>query len=313
MTAIGVDLQDLQLDSLTLQGAQVLHTAHGSVGSGNEHADTVGDHQNATLDHLGDGTIQDGALSLGIHNDLPALQSVDALLGQHDGAFLIVGAHDEQQQLVANLHQIVGIGGGIVGQLIDRNIAGLLAADDFDLNLVGRNAYDQTADFIISRVLQSSVDSGGKLLRAHLLIVLGIQGFVVNDFGHSCVYLLYNIGWSGCSGGQTDRHTGRKAVTGQLVRCLDPEGGAVNGAHVTQFGGIGTLSSADNNHLIALLGQRDSLLLPFSSSSAYCIKYFYVCTEFFCDFFTLFPCVFVKSGLCHHNARKSVPVVTGQN
>ncbi len=61
-------------------------------------------------------------------NGFPALDRIQTLLGKHDGAFLVVGAHNQKIHFIADLHQIFGFGVGISGKFRKRNKTGLLAA-----------------------------------------------------------------------------------------------------------------------------------------------------------------------------------------
>ena len=144
-----VDFDDAEARLRTLQRAEVFHTGRRRLRCGNEHAHAVGDGQHAALDHIGDDAFEDLA-ALGSRDDrLPALLRIHALLGQRDRAFLIVGTHNQQFQLIADLDNILGVDIGIRRQFVHRHIAGLLAADNFDLHFVGSDPDDDTAHFSI--------------------------------------------------------------------------------------------------------------------------------------------------------------------
>ena len=137
------------------------------MGSGDKHPHAVGHGQQAALDDVGDNAFHYRTAFLRGNHHIPALEGIDALLGKHDGAFLVVGAHDEQLQLIPYLADILRIDVGVGGQLIQRNISGLLAADDFNLNLIRSDPHNDAAyPFVRIQALQGSFQ---RLLKAHLL------------------------------------------------------------------------------------------------------------------------------------------------
>ena len=81
-------------------------------------------------------------------NVFPALDGIDALLGEHDGAFLIVRLHDEQIHLVADLYKIFRLRVRIVAKLVSRDVAGLLSTD-VNIHFGGRNAYNYTVHLFV--------------------------------------------------------------------------------------------------------------------------------------------------------------------
>ena len=95
---------------------------------GDEYLDAIGEDQNAALDDLGDNAGEDFAGLAGIHDLLEAGYGIQAGLGEHGGAFHIVDADDHQLQLIADLDDILGLGRGIAGQLIQRYITGMLGS-----------------------------------------------------------------------------------------------------------------------------------------------------------------------------------------
>ena len=115
------------------------------MGSRDENAHAISYGQNAALDNVGDDTVQDIAVRFRLNDLIPALQGINALLGEHNRALLIVGAHDEQFQLIAHFDQFLGVDVRISGQLVHRNITRLLAADHFHLHFVGGDAHDNAA------------------------------------------------------------------------------------------------------------------------------------------------------------------------
>ena len=101
-----------------------------------------------------------------------------------DDAILIHNLLDDEVQLIANLHQVFDLGGGIIGQLAQLDKAGLLRTD-IHLDLVGRDAghdsFHNTA--CMNPLFFGCVQH---LLKAHAVI----------DFcAHTVKYLLNNRRW----------------------------------------------------------------------------------------------------------------------
>lgn len=115
------------------------------MGGRDKDAHAVGHRQEAALDHIGHDAVQDFAAGFRLHDLIPALHRVNPLFREHDGAFLIVGAHNEQLQLIPHLDDILGVHIRIGRQLVYRDVAGLLAPDDLHLHLIGGNAHDNAA------------------------------------------------------------------------------------------------------------------------------------------------------------------------
>ena len=262
--ACGVHFDDLEAHGLLEQGGQILHAVERCMRRGNENAHAVGHDQKAALDHFADDTLEHLAGLLSRNNGLPALERVHALFGQHDSAFLIVGAHDEQLQLITDLHNVGGVGVRIGGQLLSRNIAGLLSADHFDLHLVGGNADNHTTHFIISRILEGRLNSLRILLRSHFfkcILVGGLDSsrchfvldFAVFDFGHDGLYLLYNIGRRRSTRGQSCKPHRAEVLRFELRSRLHQNRGTVRRANIKELRRVGTLPSADNHHYITFL------------------------------------------------------------
>ena len=126
-TAAGaVDLGDAQLHALLDQLGHSGVTGQTGLGGGHEHTLTAHGHHDAALVLLGDNALHDILVLAGRLDVLPHLHSVDLLLGQCRVPLHVVDADDEQLILLAHLHHVLRLEGGIVGQLVYRDVAGLL-------------------------------------------------------------------------------------------------------------------------------------------------------------------------------------------
>ena len=126
--ALTVGLQDLEADFLAQQGVQVAVAGNAGLAGGDKYLDAIGEDQNAALDDFGDDAGEDFAGFAGVHDLLKAGSGIQTGLGEHGGAFHIVDADDHQLQLVADLDDILRLGAGVAGQLIQRYITGVLGA-----------------------------------------------------------------------------------------------------------------------------------------------------------------------------------------
>ena len=131
-----VDLGDAQGDGLTDHLAQIRTAGLAGLGSGNEHAHALDVDDDAALVLLGDLALEGGLVLAGLLDLLPDLHGVQTLLGEHGIALHVVDADDVGLDLVADLDDVLGLDAGISGQLVDGNIARLLAAQ-IHLNLGG--------------------------------------------------------------------------------------------------------------------------------------------------------------------------------
>ena len=123
-----VDLGDAQGDGLADHLAQLSAAGLAGLGSGHEHAHALDVDDDAALVLLGDLALQGGLVLAGLCDVVPHLHGVQTLLGQHGIALHVVDADDVSLDLVADLHHVLGLDVGISGQLVDGNIASLLAA-----------------------------------------------------------------------------------------------------------------------------------------------------------------------------------------
>ena len=150
-TAAGtVDLGDTQLHAVLDHLGQVGPSGHSGLRGGHEDTDALDiDHDTALVD-LGHGTLQDGLVLYGSLNGVPVFHAVQALLGQGGNPFHIVDPHDIGLDLVAHLHDVLGLYGGIVAQLRHGDVTGVLGAQ-VHVDLGGGDAGDDTSD-LVSRI-----------------------------------------------------------------------------------------------------------------------------------------------------------------
>ena len=177
-------LGDNQLNVLANQSGVVLITAHSSLRTRNEHLDALDVDHNAALVELGDVALDDLAGLSGLSDLFHALARCELLAGELDDAILIHNLLDDEVQLIANLHQVFDLGGGIIGQLAQLDKAGLLRSD-IHLDLVGRDAGH---DSFHNTACMNTLFLGciQHLLKAHAVI----------DFcAHTVKYLLNNRRW----------------------------------------------------------------------------------------------------------------------
>ena len=177
-------LGDDQLNVLADQSSVVLVAAHSGLRTGNEHLDTLDVNDNAALIELGNIALDDFTGFCCLGDLFHALARCELLAGELDDAILIHNLLDDEVQLIANLHQVFDLGGGIIGQLAQLDKAGLLRTD-IHLDLVGRDAghdsFHNTA--CMNTLFLGCVQH---LLKAHAVI----------DFcAHTVKYLLNNRRW----------------------------------------------------------------------------------------------------------------------
>ena len=146
--ALAVDLDNAEADLLAHQLVQVLPAGSGGLRGGHENAHGLVQDDDAALDNLDDLALQDLVVLLGLGNLIPALHGVHAALREHDGAFLVVGLHNQQVHLVADLHHVLRLDVGVVGELARGDEAGLLAAH-IHIHLGGGDPYDDAVHLLI--------------------------------------------------------------------------------------------------------------------------------------------------------------------
>ena len=123
-----VDLSDAELHLLLEQLAQIGILGQTALRSGNEHTNALNGDDDAALVLLGDDAFENRFVLNGAFNVFPKLDSVKALFGKSGIAFHIVDADDISFDLIADLDDILGLDVGVVAQLRNRDITGLLAA-----------------------------------------------------------------------------------------------------------------------------------------------------------------------------------------
>ena len=138
-----VDLGDTQGDSLADHLAELSAAGLAALGSGDKHTHALDIDHDAALVLLSDLAFQRGLILAGLCDVIPHLDSIQTLLGQHCIAFHIVDADDVRLDLVADLHHVLRLDIGISGQLVNGNIASLLAAQ-IHLHLGGTDGRHDT-------------------------------------------------------------------------------------------------------------------------------------------------------------------------
>ena len=262
--ALAVDLDDAELHILAHQLVQVLPAGSGGLRGGHEDAHGLVQDDDAALDHFNHFALQHLVVLQGLGNLVPALHGVHAPLGEHDGAFLVVGLHDEQVHLVADLHQVLGLGVGVVGELARGDEASLLAAY-VHVDLGGGDPHNDAVHLLVCiETLEGFLKQFRKIL------------FVVCHFCHGSKYLLYNACGRGCPRSDANAQPGRKHR--QLVRPFDEVRLAVFRANVAQLCRVRTVPAPHHNHPVAALGKGFCFFLPSRSRITYCSKNCGVCT-----------------------------------
>ena len=90
---------------------------------------------------LNDNTLNNGVLLVSLLNGLPALQLINALLGQSDGALAVVYANNNSLDLVANVDVGSYVIVRVVRQLTQRDIRSVLNAQIYLYVVIG-NTYN---------------------------------------------------------------------------------------------------------------------------------------------------------------------------
>ena len=145
-----VDLGDLHLDSLALEGGQLASAGNAGLGSGDKDADALDVGNNAALVFLGDDALDDLFVLADGLDLVPYLHAVELLLGELDGTFRIVHAYHKDFDLIADLENVFGFLVGVGADLVCRDIAGMLGAQIYlDLSRADRN---NRAEDLVSRV-----------------------------------------------------------------------------------------------------------------------------------------------------------------
>ena len=190
-------LDDLEADAGVAKVFQGLASAGSSKRAGDEDAGTlVGGGDDAALVDVGDSTFDDGTfLSSGLQL-APGIGAVETFLGQHDGAFGVVGLHDDAVDGVAHFDVGRGVNSRVIAVLIVLNVTGLFSAD-VDLDLGGGDANNGAFDAAVGRHVAEA-------LFEHRLKIFVFFGHGFYFFGHGLKYLLYCRRGRGSPCGDTD-------------------------------------------------------------------------------------------------------------
>ena len=201
VVAVLVELDDLGLEGLADVGLQVADATHLHQGGRQEAAQADVEDQ-AALDDLDDGALDDAVLLLDLLDRAPGAFVLGALLGQDQAAFLVLLLEDEGLDLVADGDDL-----GRVDVVLDRELArgddalGLVADVEEDLVTVDLDdrAFDDVA---VVEVLDRGVDSGEEVFLG-ADVVDGHLGRVV-------------VGEGAGAGVGATRHKGVDSLGGQM-------------------------------------------------------------------------------------------------
>ena len=163
VVAVLVELDDLRLERLADVRLQVADAAHLHERGGQEAAQADVEDE-AALDDLDDGALDDAVLLLDLLDGAPGALVLGALLGQDQAAFLVLLLEDQGLDLVADGDDLVG-----VDVVLDRQLArgddalGLVA--DVEQDLVAVDLDDGALDDVaVVEVLDGRVDGGEEVL-----------------------------------------------------------------------------------------------------------------------------------------------------
>ena len=162
VVAVLVQLDDLRLELLADVRLQVADAAHLDQRGGEEAAEADVEDE-ATLDDLDDGAVDDAVLFLDLLDRAPGALVLGALLGQDQAAFLVLLLEDQGLDLVADLDDLVG-----VDVVLDRQLAGgddaLGLVADVEEDLVAVDLDDDALDDVaVVEVLDRVVDRGDEV------------------------------------------------------------------------------------------------------------------------------------------------------
>ena len=142
-----VHLGDAQLDLGLQQAGHGRVLGQAGLRGGDENADALDIDHDAALVLLGDGAFHGDALFPGGLDAVPVLHGIQALLRKLHGALHVVDADNEGLDLLAHLDDVLGLDVGIVGQLGDGDVAGMLGAQ-IHRDLGSADGGDDTRDLI---------------------------------------------------------------------------------------------------------------------------------------------------------------------
>ena len=136
-----VDLGDAQLDLLALHLREIGAPGLAALGGGNEHPHALDGHHDAALVLLGDDAVQHRLILHGLLDVLPDLGGIQTLLAQFGVALHVVDPDHPGLDLVAHMDNVLGLHAGVVAQLAELDVGGLLGAD-IHLDLSGGDGGD---------------------------------------------------------------------------------------------------------------------------------------------------------------------------
>src|SRR3954452_11254402 len=163
VVAVLVELDDLRLERLADVRLEVTHAAHLHQRGRQEAAEADVEDQ-AALDDLDHGALDDAVLFLDLLDGAPGALVLGALLGQDQPAFLVLLLEDQGLDLVADVDDVVGVDVVLDRQLTRGDHAlGLVA--DVEQDLVPVDLHDGAFDDVaIVEVLDGCVDRGEEVL-----------------------------------------------------------------------------------------------------------------------------------------------------
>ena len=181
------------------------------------------------------------------------LVHVQTALGQGDHALLVVDPDHDGLHLVAHLHQILHLGGGVVGELGDGNVAGVLGTQ-IHLDLGRRDGHNSTSYLI------PIIQSFDRLLQHVSKGLLDLHDFIA----HFVTNLLYYPRGCGSTRSDADNFCLGQPAPIQLLRPFNLlHAGTYLPADLSQTLGIGAFPVADDHHVVAYRGQLMGFLLAF--------------------------------------------------
>src|SRR4029078_3900845 len=159
VVAVLVELDDLRLERLADVRLQVAHAAHLHQ-RGRQEAAQADVEDQAALDDLDDGALDDAVLLLDLLDGAPGALVLGALLGQDQPALFVLLLEDQGLDLVADLDDLVGVDVVLDRQLTRGDDAlGLVA--DVEEDLVAIDLDDDAFDDVsVVEVLDRLVDGG---------------------------------------------------------------------------------------------------------------------------------------------------------
>ena len=181
-TAAGtVDLGDAKFYLLLQHLGQGSLAGHTGLGRGHKHPNTLDADNYAALVLFRYDALYRGVLLTGLLHVVPALYRVEAFLGQGHNALHVIDAHDKNLKLLTHFHQILNLGGRIIGQLVHRNISGMLGPK-IDLDLSRSDRSDHAGDLL------PRMQSFDRLFQQFSKGFLDLHVFST----HFVIYLLYD-------------------------------------------------------------------------------------------------------------------------